>query len=561
MNTGKILLLLLPYWTPVVPPSGLSCLKGFLKQHGFGVKTVDANVEPGLREMYDRYFQALGSFIPRYRRGVLYNIGNEVWQNHMMAYLNKNNETAYRELVELLVYHTFYHRLQPGQISVLDRLTAETYQRLERYILDLLARERPTVLGISMYIGTAPASLFAFQLARRHYPDIATVLGGGIFNGLLCPGSPNLDYFLKRTADYIDKVIIGEGELLLLKLLRGELPESQRVFTLGDLGGELLDLSRAGVPDMTDFHLPYYPYLTGYTSRSCPFQCSFCSDPVFWGKFRKKNPAQAARELIETSRRCGSQLFIMSDLLMNPLAGELAEELLKFPDSVYWDTHFRVGKEVCDPHNTFLWRRGGLYRVQLGTESGSQEILDSMGKKITVQQIKESISALAAAGIKTTTYWVIGHPGETEADFQATLALVEELKSDIYQAEINPFWYVPNGQVQARQWGSRHKLLYPEYAGDMLMIRQWVLDLEPTREERYRRVNRFIHHTRELGIPNPYSLKEIHLADQRWKKLHGNAVPALAEFKEAGKTITENKHIKEPVTAARIQHHDDNWGF
>jgi pyruvate-formate lyase-activating enzyme len=557
----KVLLLLLPYWAPVVPPSGLSCLKGYLKQHGFNVKTVDANVELELREMYDTYFHHLKQYVPEDKQSFFFNIGNEVWQNHMMAYMNYTDEAQYIELVKLLVYNTFFCPIDDNQAAQLNRIIAETYARLEVYLTRLLEHVNPSILGISVYIGTAAASLFAFRLVRRRYPHIRTVMGGGIFNGLLSQHSPNLAYFLEKTKDCIDHVIIGEGEMLFLKLLRGEFSDSKRVIMLKDIGGELLELSGANVPDMSDFNLDYYPYLTAYASRSCPFQCSFCSDPVFWGKYRKKKARQVAEELIENYHTYGSQLYIMSDLLLNPIASDLAGELIDAGISVYWDTHFRVGREVCDPKNTLLWRKGGLYRVQLGTESGSQRVLDLMGKKITVDQIKTAVSTLANTGIKTTTYWVIGHPGETEEDFQQTLDLIEELKNDIYQCETNPFWYVPNGQVADHQWHSRSKTLFPEWARELLIIQQWVVDEPPDREERYKRMNRFAQHCRKLGIPNPYSTHEIHLADLRWKKLHKNAVPALEDFKEKGVYIDENKNVKELNIIRNIVQHDDNWGF
>jgi len=464
-------------------------------------------------------------------------------------------------LVKILVYNTFYCHVHDRQVLRLNNIIAETYTRLEKYIIQLLEREKPTILGLSVYIGTIPASLFTFRLTRERYPHIKTVMGGGIFNGLMAATSPNLEFFLEKTGDYIDKLVIGEGEVLFLKLLRGEFPASQRVVSLRDINGEVLDLSSLDIPDMSDFELQYYPYLTSYASRSCPFQCSFCSDPVLWGRYRKKKAPQVASELIMARKTYGSQLFVMSDLLMNPIATDLANELLKADVSVYWDTHFRIGPEVCDPKNTLLWRRGGLYRVQLGTESGSQRVLDLMSKKITVEQIKTAISALAYAGIKTTTYWVIGHPGETEEDFQKTLDLIEELKSDIYEAETNPFWYVPNGQVSGDKWASGSKFLYPQWARELLLIQQWVVNEEPSREVRYSRVNRFAQHCKKLGIPNPYSMIDIHHADQRWKKLHKNAVPALEEFKEGGVYIDENKRVKDMSSISRIVEHDGEWGF
>ena len=479
----------------------------------------------------------------------------------MMVHLNCSDEKEYLELVKILVYETFYCGVFDHQVYELKNIIGETYRRLEAYIRNVLEREKPTVLGISVFIGTIAASLFAFRLAKRIYPHVKTVMGGGVFNGLLAEGSPNLDFFAEKTKSYIDYIIIGEGENLFLKLLKGQLPTSQRIFTLKDIDGYVLELSKAVIPDMSDFQLPSYPYLVYYASRSCPYRCKFCSDPVLWGKYRRKSAKQVVDELVALYRKHGYQLFIMTDLLMNPMVTELAEEFIKSEVSIYWDTHFRVDRQTCDPQKTMLWRRGGLYRVELGVESGSQRILDLMDKKITLQQIKENLAALAYAGIKTTTYWVIGYPGETAADFQQTLDLIEELKDDIYEAELNPFWYVPRGQVNDDAWFKDCKSLYPERAKDILIVQQWVLKGDPTREERYRRVNRFATHCRRLGIPNPYSMNEIHQADKRWKKLHKNAVPLLVEFKEKGAYIDENKRLPNIATVSASLEHDGNWGF
>jgi radical SAM superfamily enzyme YgiQ (UPF0313 family) len=163
-----------------------------------------------------------------------------------------------------------------------------------------------------------------------------------------------------------------------------------------------------------------------------------------------------------------------------------------------------------------------------------------MHKGITVEQSRGTITGFALAGIKTTTYWVIGHPGETEEDFRMTLDLITELRNSIYQAECNPFLYHYSGQNSAEKWEESRMRLYPEKARDMLVFDYWTLDLEPCREEAYERMHRFEKHCRDLEIPNPYSFKEIFEADERWKKLQKFAVPSLNEFSQEGKFISDN---------------------
>ncbi|MCP4150746.1 MAG: radical SAM protein, partial [bacterium] len=386
--------------------------------------------------------------------------------------------------------------------------------------INLLEKEKPTVLGLTVYSDTLPASLFAFKLTKEKYPHIKTYMGGGVFADQLAPGSPNWDKLLEETKGYIDKIIIGEGEKTFLKALKGELPESQRVYTMEDINWEILDLKTVDILDLTDFDVADYQYNLSYTSRSCPFQCSFCSETIQWGKYRKKAGKQVMEEVLQLYKTHDFQLFLLSDSLLNPVIEDISSEFSRSDTVLYWEGWLRVDKKTVNLENTFKWRRSGLYHARLGIESGSQHVLDMMNKKTTVEESKSSIANLAAAGIKTTTLWVVGHPGETEEDFQKTLDFIEEMREDLYEAECRPFYYYLAGQagtVEDTWFKMKTALLYPERFTGMLKYRTWLLDGEPTREETYRRVNRFVQHCKKLGIPNPYSSREIYEADERWK--------------------------------------------
>ncbi|MCU0289446.1 MAG: hypothetical protein MUF15_23995 [Acidobacteria bacterium] len=52
-NHEKILLVLMPYWPPLIPPLGIACLKSLLQEHGYSVKTVDANINESFRNIYN----------------------------------------------------------------------------------------------------------------------------------------------------------------------------------------------------------------------------------------------------------------------------------------------------------------------------------------------------------------------------------------------------------------------------------------------------------------------------------------------------------------------------
>lgn len=543
----KILLVLLPFWTPLIPPMGISCLKSFLVEHGYDVKTVDANSVENFRESYETYFDILRKYIPVNKRSNFYSVGQDLLRNHMMAHINYDDETEYMSLVKELIYKNFYIEVPEEMIDELCRLLADFYREFENYFLEILAEEKPCVLGVSVYNGTLPASVFACRLTREKYPSIRIVMGGGVFADQLAPGTPNLDYFLETTRDFIDKIIIGEGELLFLEYLRKELPDSRRFYTLEEIQWKTLDLSRARPPDFTDLYTEVYPYLGAYTSRSCPFQCKFCSETVQWGKYRKKKSQQIVAELTHLYEKHGNRLFFMSDSLLNPVLDDLAEEFLKSPVTLYWDACIRAEKPVGDIANTWLWRRGGFYRARLGIETASPRLLNLMGKKITPEQSRQALMNLAYAGIKTSTLWIIGYPGETDEDFRETLDFIRENQDYIFQAEGTPFWYYQSGQVNSPQWGGKdqHSLLYPPTAAKMLITQTWIYRGEPSREKSYERLNYFTAFCEKLGIPLTYSLRDIYEAEERWKKLHRNAVPSLLEIKNSPDCLEDLKQLKQ----------------
>jgi radical SAM superfamily enzyme YgiQ (UPF0313 family) len=566
----KILLALLPFWDSLIPPIGIACLKSYLKQQGCRVKTVDASVEPDFRDFYDQYFNLLGNHVPEDKKGNFLSVGHDILRNQLTAFLNITDEAAYLDLVELLIYKTFYVKVDREVAGKLHDILSRFYARFDRYMLDLLEREKPTVLGLSVFSNNLPVSMRAFAITRKNHPHIKTVMGGGVFADQLAEGSENLAKFMETTQDYLDHLIIGEGELLLLKLLKGELPSSQRLFTFTDIQRQILDLSAVEAVDMSDFDLRSYPYVVSYASRSCPFQCSFCSETLQWGKYRKKPPQKVLEELLQLYKRHGSQLFLLTDSLLNPVMTGLATEFVKAETVLYWEGWLRVDNQVCSLDNTLHWRRSGFYHARLGIESGSTQVLELMGKNITLDQIRASISALANAGIKTTTLWVVGHPGESEEDFQQTLDLIAELRSDIYEAECRPFYYYPLGQVGAASdwWKNLERLpLYPKESENLLLFQTWLLDCQPTREVSYQRMRRFVKHCKDLGVPNPYSMHEIYEADARWKKLHKHAVPPLVEFKNTEAYITECRKIKKvslvqvPTQADKDQGEYMNFGF
>lgn len=511
---GKILLVKPPYFTPWTPPLGISILKSYLEQHQYSVRCFDFNTDAELWGMHHKYFSIIQTL-----EDVSINDGySKLWwilNSHMLAYANGADADACARVLEAVI-PLYGIKRDDGVIKALLPLVERFFLRLGESI-DELDLADYSVVGTSTYSTSLGASLFLLKKLKDKYPHLTTVMGGGIFADDLALGSDNLDTLIEQYP-YIDHVVLGEGELLFLKLLRGELAH-KRVISLADLKGTTLQMSDVPSPDFSDMNLDNYYHLTIEGARSCPFQCSFCSETIQWGDYRKKPMDLFAQQVIELAEKNGNNSFFMGDSLMNPYILQFANEMLERRAGILYDGYLRADKPVTHRDRVMTWAESGLYRVRLGIESASARVLDSMDKMTTPKVISDALKTLANAGIRTTTYWIVGFPGETQEDFEETLEFIRENHRFIYELEAHPYYYYPYGQIGSRLHECRS--LYPSTVTDIIKFKVWdIIDCKPTRDERYERLRRVSELASSLGLPNIYTMADRYKAEDRWLLLH-----------------------------------------
>jgi len=532
---GKILLVKPPYFTPWTPPLGIAILKSFMAEHGYSTTCYDFNVDPELWGMHHKYFGALQAL-----EDVSINDGySKLWwilNAHMLAYANGADPAKCARVLEQIT-PLYGIRCDAGVVGALLPLVEGFFRRLDELIDGLDLSDYSTV-GTSTYTTSLAPSLFFLKRVKRKYPHVRTVMGGGVFADDLALGSDNLDTLVAEYP-FVDHVVLGEGEMLFLKLLEGELSH-KRVISIADLEGKTLEMKDVPTPDFTDLDFEHYYHLTIEGARSCPFQCSFCSETIQWGDYRKKPIAQFVDQVAELARRHHNNAFFMGDSLMNPYIMQFAKELLDRGERIVYDGYLRADKPVTHRERLDVWARSGLYRVRLGIESASARVLDSMDKMTTPQVIADVLKALAGAGIRTTTYWIVGFAGETEDDFQQTCDFIRQNHRFIYEMEAHPYYYYPYGQIGSRLHTCH--ALYSDEVTDVIKFKVWEIDgADPTREQRYDRLRRISALARELGLPNIYKMSDRYQAEERWHALH----PLAAEVYEG--THRRRKEAQAPA--------------
>jgi radical SAM superfamily enzyme YgiQ (UPF0313 family) len=547
----RVMLSLFPFWAPLTPPLGIAILKSHLQKSGIDVVLEDFNSDSQLWSILHRYHGVLKAGIDPLFHGNLFEFTYDVLRNHVMAHVHGATDPRYKKLVRVLVETTFGVPLADHAIHQLIELVDELQRTVEVKVLGAVERNAPDWLGASTYTTTLGATIAAFRAVRKAHPRVRTVLGGGIFADHIEPRSANFDTFLAASAEYLDALVIGEGEVLLEQVISGKLP-TKRVYSSADIRRELVNPAAILAPDFGDFDVSLYSQMSTHIGRSCPFQCSFCSETVQWGKYRTRPIDRWINELETVTGRYGGRAFFLAESLINPVADAAFAATRETGLDLYFDAYLRADPEVCDPVRVQRWREGGFYRARLGIESGSSDVLAAMNKQTAPDQIKTAIRTLAAHGIKTTTYWVIGHPGETEADFEASLKLIDDCGDDIYEAEPHGFYFYPRGQVSSKKWSRDGEVedLYGEEFADLLVTRTFRLKSAPSRAEMLRRVARFVAFTRDRGIANPYSLVEIEAADRRWIAGHPQAGPPFIELHNINHPPKSQISIS-PVTAER----------
>jgi len=514
----RVCLIMAPYFVPWAPPLGIALLKAHLESGGHQVRCIDWNADPGFWALHLKYIAELesaGEQVCLEGQSRLWSIRNA----HLLSVLNGASRAEAARLVRRVTPH-YGIECSPALAASLTGIVFRVFDQA-RTLLDKVDLSGFQVVGTSTFSTSLTMSLFILRVIKSRYPQIRTVMGGGVFADDLAPGSENLQTLLDHYG-FVDNVVIGEGELAFSELLEGAF-SGRRVISRVELNDRVLPPDDSLAPDFRDFNTDSYYHLTLEGGRSCPFQCAFCSETVQWGPYRKRPQATVARHMAELAERHSIPRFFMGDSLMNPYIEGLSRELLASGAKMQFDGYLRADALAADPQRTANWARAGCYRVRLGIESAAPKVLGMIDKRTTPELTCRALQALSEAGIRTTTYWVVGFPGETEEDFQQTLRFVDENRNMIYEVEAHPFQYFPAGQVGSSQFEPAP--LYDDEARALMRFGVWdVAGADPPRPERYRRLRRIAQLAGRLGIRNLYTFRDRWEADKRWMGLHARAV-------------------------------------
>lgn len=307
-------------------------------------------------------------------------------------------------------------------------------------------QERPTLVGL---YGNLMTRHNVVEMAQYCKDNGATVIVGG-------PEPVNYpEEYLNRGADV---VVSGEGEYTLealiphltqhglngLHIIPGVIFRDQDGFLVHTPAREQIkDLNAQPFPDRSAIDIPRYVEVwrahhgTGsvslITARGCPYQCKWCSHSVFGYTHRRRTALHTADELeliLHTYHPeivwYADDVFTMNHRWLAEYAAELKRRNLRAPFETI-SREDRLNEQVVQ-----TLAEMGCYRIWLGSESGSQHVLDAMKRGTSAEGTRDMAKLLKKYGIGVGMFIMLGYEGETIADLEETVEHLKQSNPDVF---------------------------------------------------------------------------------------------------------------------------------
>ncbi len=282
-------------------------------------------------------------------------------------------------------------------------------------------------------------------------------------------GEPNMDTYVRQDYEVVvPQLVEALDQGVSLDSVAGlAYRQGGDVRTTGD-PTPLKDYDSLPIPafDLLPDLKPYFvtapagrPYTILYTSKGCPYKCSFCT--VSGTPWKMRTAPHILEELRFLKERYGlrtasffDETFTFNRKRVEEICRLLEEEDLR----IKWYCNTRA--HLVDRELLAQMRRAGCRGISFGIESGSQRILDSVEKHISVEQAREAVQSAKAEGIKTFCSFILGLPGEDWDSVEETLEFVRQTLPT--SAQFNVAVPYPGTRLHEQIYG-KHLVAEPDF--------------------------------------------------------------------------------------------------
>lgn len=311
------------------------------------------------------------------------------------------------------------------------------------YVID----NKPDVYAVSLYtIGLIETLKFIKQV-KHSLPSCICIVGG--------PHATALPEYSMKECEPIDYLIFGEGEQTLVELLYSiqnqSDPSEIRGICYRRNGEVIKNEARPLISNLDEIPFPAYDLIEKHryeyyrriltlrkkvgsiiTSRGCPFECTFCFKATFGRSYRRRSPQNVVREMKWLMDEFGIEEFHFLDdifTLKRDWLYEFFSELDKNHIEVPWRCLTRA--DSLKEEDFIKMKQHGCYQVEIGIESGNDQVLKDIRKHITTIQVEKVFRWTRKAGLTTLAFFIFGHRLDTHKTIKQTLSFVKKISPDV----------------------------------------------------------------------------------------------------------------------------------
>lgn len=312
------------------------------------------------------------------------------------------NETVYDFLRDIRVYKPDFLVLNVASTT------------LEKD-LSILAQAKDLLDDTVVIVKGAVFNFNSYQIMQQ-YPEIDIALRGEI--------EPAFDEIIQykdfRTIDGITYQIDNK----IISTQNREIPKD--LDYLPNLDRDLIDNQIYVRPDTKK------PQTIIRVSKGCPNHCFFCLATPLNGKTVRY---RSTKKILEEIKECITKYNIKDFIFWSDLftydkgwVQRLCKEIIDNGYKINFSVNTRI--DTIDDETLSSLKKAGCNLISVGIESGCQEILDKIGKRTTLEQIRTTISKIKKAKIQIYAYYVIGLPWESKETIERTFKFAKELNTE-----------------------------------------------------------------------------------------------------------------------------------
>ncbi len=315
------------------------------------------------------------------------------------------------------------------EVQVWDFIVQELCEEKLEYLMRTFD---PHVVGATSVTMNFTAAQKILQRIKVINPETITLMGG-----------PHVSFAVEETlrgCPHIDLIVVGEGEKTIEEFLSQiHNPSMWRHIpgmALRDGSQVVVTPKRALLPDLSSLPLParHLLPLTRYlalgfpvsltTSRGCPNQCIFCQGRRLVGARPRYRPTESIIEEIEYLLSLGFVRVNFADdffTFKRDRVIEICTRIIERGFEFNWSAFARV--DSVDEELLEIMIRAGCDTISFGVESGNEEMLRRIRKRIKISQVIEAAKLCKKVGMRCLVSFIVGLPGESRETLEDTRRL------------------------------------------------------------------------------------------------------------------------------------------